>query len=54
MHFYWVTVYDKPRMKALKNSIIHEIDIDFKIEFRDRVVKLDNHSRPLKLELVIK
>ena len=51
---YFMVEYDKPRMNAWKNSAIHEIDFDFKIEFRDRVVKLDNHSQPLKLELVIK
>ena len=41
-------------MQEVNNGVIHEIDFDFKVEFRDRVVKLDNHEQPLDLVLEIK
>ena len=35
--YFWVD-FAEPIMQELNNGIIHEIDFDFKIEFRDHVV----------------
>ena len=51
---YFVTNYEKPSFKKLQATDISELDFDFKIEWRDRTEKLDNHSQPLDLVLEIK
>ena len=38
-------------MKDLQNGEIHELDFDFKVVWRNRTKKLNNHNQPLDLEL---
>lgn len=51
---YFSKEYYSPIMKELQRGQIHEIDLDFKVVWRDRTEKLDNHDQPLNLELIIK
>ena len=50
---YFETVFSSPIMKDLRHGQIHELDFDFKVVWRDRTEKLDNHDQPLDLELTI-
>ena len=50
---YFSTTYENPCMKALQHRKIHELDLDFKVVWRSRTEKLDNHNQPLDLELIL-
>ena len=50
---YFSTTYENPCMKALQHREIHELDLDFKVVWRSRTEKLDNHNQPLDLELIL-
>ena len=51
---YFSTIYEKPCMKDLQFGDIEELDLDFKVVWRDRKEKLENHDQPLDLELIIR
>ena len=51
---YFSTIFEKPSFKSLQTTNIHELDLDFKIEWRSNATKLDNHEQPLNFELIIK
>ncbi len=51
---YFSTIYEKPNMKDLQSGDIEELDLDFKVIWRDREKKLNNHDQPLDLELIIR
>ena len=44
----------KPDAKQLQRGDFHELDFDFKIEWRGCSKKLDNHDQPIDLELFIR
>ena len=50
---YFSTTYENPCMKTLRHGGIHELDLDFKVVWRNRTEKLDNHDQPLDLELIL-
>ena len=50
---YFSTTYENPCMKELQQGNIHELDLDFKVVWRDRTEKLDNHGQPLDIEFVL-
>ena len=51
---YFVTKYEKPCFKKLKQNQIHHLDFDFKVEWANKTKKLDNHDQPIDLVLEIK
>ena len=51
---YFVTTYEKPNFKKLQNGNIHELDFDFKVEWKNFSRKLDNHDQPLDVKLEIR
>ena len=50
---YFSITYENSCMKALQHRDIHELDLDFKVVWRSHTEKLDNHSQPLDLELIV-
>ena len=50
---YFSITYENSCMKALQHRDIHELHLDFKVVWRSHIEKLDNHSQPLDLELIL-
>ena len=51
---YFVTTYEKSSFKKLQNASVHELDLDFKIQWKKCSQNSDNHNQPLDLELEIR
>ena len=51
---YYAIHYEKPSFKKLQNGTLHELDFDFKVDYRNQTKKLDNHDQPLDLEIEIR
>jgi len=51
---YVSVIFENPNFKSMQTTDISELDLDFKIEWRTKTNKLDNHEQPLDFELIIK